>query len=454
MTWLYEAERHCSLWFFSIIIDAWNHPHYVQKVGPLPSRQLYFAKGYSGYLYFNEEDMYHAGKAVMLKIKTGKFDYWKFMQNNISLSQRAIGKAKEIRKIKVEQKSNEELVQLSKQWYADLLTLCDGVIFIRIVNKIMLEELERILEHHVDKAKLVALLSSTSKLGFFEEYQKALGTLGKNPSLAQLQRIQEEWAWVSVGYANEKSLTLPRIRQDSRECKTVNKSELQKEREDVMGKLKLSPYDKNMADMLSDMCYLKDYLRGCVQQMLYYFEPVFEEVARRLHCSKRSLKQLYHHEILEALQKSKLPAEKVKRKIVLIEVNSGKYTFIEGVKAEQRYQALIGVSKKVDVLKGTVASPGKVQGKVFVIKTVEDMYRAPDKFVLLAPMTTPELMPVLRKVIAIVTDEGGLTSHAAIVSRELKIPCIVGTKIATSVFKNGEVVEVDANKGIVKKIKN
>ena len=54
---------------------------------------------------------------------------------------------------------------------------------------------------------------------------------------------------------------------------------------------------------------------------------------------------------------------------------------------------------------------------------------------------------------AIVTDEGGLTSHAAIVSRELKIPCIVGTKIATKILKDGDIVEVDAKKGIVRKIK-
>ena len=54
---------------------------------------------------------------------------------------------------------------------------------------------------------------------------------------------------------------------------------------------------------------------------------------------------------------------------------------------------------------------------------------------------------------AIVTDEGGLTSHAAIVSRELKIPCIVGTKIATKILKDGDIVEVDAENGIVRKIK-
>ena len=67
-------------------------------------------------------------------------------------------------------------------------------------------------------------------------------------------------------------------------------------------------------------------------------------------------------------------------------------------------------------------------------------------------MTRPEFMPILRKAAAIVTDEGGITCHAAIVARELKIPCIIGTQIATRVLKDGDLVLVDATNGVVKKI--
>lgn len=67
-------------------------------------------------------------------------------------------------------------------------------------------------------------------------------------------------------------------------------------------------------------------------------------------------------------------------------------------------------------------------------------------------MTTTNFVPVLSKVSAIVTDEGGITCHAAIVSREMDIPCIIGTRIATKAFKSGDLLEVDANKGIIKKL--
>ena len=67
-------------------------------------------------------------------------------------------------------------------------------------------------------------------------------------------------------------------------------------------------------------------------------------------------------------------------------------------------------------------------------------------------MTTPDMISAMKRAAAIVTDEGGITSHAAIISRELNKPCIIGTKLATKVFNDGDLVEVDATTGVVKKI--
>ena len=66
---------------------------------------------------------------------------------------------------------------------------------------------------------------------------------------------------------------------------------------------------------------------------------------------------------------------------------------------------------------------------------------------------TPDFVPAMRKARAVVTDRGGITSHAAIISRELNIPCVVGTGIATELFKDGDRIEVDAVKGIARKLK-
>lgn len=73
--------------------------------------------------------------------------------------------------------------------------------------------------------------------------------------------------------------------------------------------------------------------------------------------------------------------------------------------------------------------------------------------ILITGMTRPEILPVIKLASAIVTDEGGITCHAAIVAREFNIPCVVGTLFATKVLKDGDVIEVNANQGIVRKIK-
>lgn len=101
------------------------------------------------------------------------------------------------------------------------------------------------------------------------------------------------------------------------------------------------------------------------------------------------------------------------------------------------------------VITGTVAFKGRVKGEVQVLTRKKDVADFKDGNILVAPMTTPHYLPAMKKAKAFVTDEGGVTCHAAIVSRELKTPCIIGTKIATEVLQNGDLVEVDANNGKV-----
>lgn len=105
-------------------------------------------------------------------------------------------------------------------------------------------------------------------------------------------------------------------------------------------------------------------------------------------------------------------------------------------------------------VKGMTAQKGLVKGKVRIVYTEEELGKIKsEEDILVTPMTRPEFVPAIKIAGAFVTDEGGIVCHAAIVSRELKKPCIVGTKNATKIFKDGDIVEVDADKGIVKIIK-
>ncbi|MFA6462135.1 MAG: PEP-utilizing enzyme [Candidatus Woesearchaeota archaeon] len=104
------------------------------------------------------------------------------------------------------------------------------------------------------------------------------------------------------------------------------------------------------------------------------------------------------------------------------------------------------------LLRGQPASSGMIVGRVRIVKNVEK-----DKFlngeILVTGMTRPEFVPLMGKAAGIITDEGGVTCHAAIVSREMRKPCVIGTKVATFVLHDGDLVEVNGSKGIVKILK-
>jgi pyruvate,water dikinase len=101
------------------------------------------------------------------------------------------------------------------------------------------------------------------------------------------------------------------------------------------------------------------------------------------------------------------------------------------------------------ILSGIGASPGRAWGKVCLVPASEDIHKVKEGDILVAEMTTPDFVPAMKRAVAIVTDRGGRTCHAAIVSRELGVPCVVGTGKATQVLKPGDVITVDGTSGKV-----
>lgn len=100
-------------------------------------------------------------------------------------------------------------------------------------------------------------------------------------------------------------------------------------------------------------------------------------------------------------------------------------------------------------IKGQVAYEGSVKGTVRIVKNRNNLASVEIGDIMVSPMTTPDFVPAMEKAAAFITDEGGIMCHAAIIAREMKKPCIIGTKIATDVLRDGDVVEVDAYSGIV-----
>ena len=189
------------------------------------------------------------------------------------------------------------------------------------------------------------------------------------------------------------------------------------------------------------------------------FLPLFfKELEKRKKIKVNLLFYALPEEIVDLLKDNRIIKSDVlkdrKKLILFLTLNGRKTKIFTGTKAKQILESNIKEQKlTADFIKGNAANKGIVKGRVRLILREADLNNLDNKIVV-APMTSIKFVPYLKKVKGIITNEGGIACHAAIVSRELNVPCIVGTKIATKVLKDGDLVEMDADKGIVKILKN
>jgi phosphoenolpyruvate synthase/pyruvate phosphate dikinase len=210
-------------------------------------------------------------------------------------------------------------------------------------------------------------------------------------------------------------------------------------------------------DSLNELIFFRTWRTETFYKNAQLFENFFEVVAKRIGLkSSKDLFYLTHIEIHNFLENNvRAPIELVEsRKTGYFVFGTKTKTFIgEGellakVKNNTRFQDLAQVTS---IIKGQVAYPGIVRGIACIVNSKADFSKVVSKEQILVTFsTTPDHVPLIKRVSAVVTDEGGVLSHASVISRELKIPCLIGTKIASKVIKDGQKIEVDARNGFVK----
>ncbi len=184
-------------------------------------------------------------------------------------------------------------------------------------------------------------------------------------------------------------------------------------------------------------------------------DGVIGEIGRRFGFSKKQVKHLLHREMLDLLSGKKISVEMINERmrycVVLVDRSVRAYL---GARAHRLARTMEMHARIEDTaaIVGQCVFAGTVRGRVCIVNAREDIKKMKEGFVLVSEKTNPSLLPAMRCASAIVTDQGGITSHAAIIAREMKKPCIIGTKIATKILKDGDRVEVDATRGTVKKI--
>ncbi len=240
------------------------------------------------------------------------------------------------------------------------------------------------------------------------------------------------------------------------QCKQQFYMDLPKQQDDLMEKLGFDELHQKYVLLSQSMIYTKAYRKDGIYHGLFCLENFFKEGAKRLGLSLKQFRMLMSWEIEPALRSGKVDIDLLNKRYAfrVFHYDGKQKTVLAGDEAKKFFADVDFEIEQVtpsSEIKGDCACPGKGEGQAKVINLTQEMDKMKQGDILVSRATTPDIVPAMKKASAIVTDMGGITCHAAIVSRELNIPCVIGTKIATKVFKDGDNLIVDATHGTVRR---
>ncbi|MDQ5883371.1 MAG: Phosphoenolpyruvate synthase [Patescibacteria group bacterium] len=215
-------------------------------------------------------------------------------------------------------------------------------------------------------------------------------------------------------------------------------------------------FENTILTIAEKMVWAKPRRKDYQSKSYYHLSFLFEEIASR---AGLTMDQVFYctlemlNDVLEGKKIKINEIDNIRKLHVAIPTGSGEVIVYVGEDAENFCKNEIQEVKKhsnLKEIKGSTAYKGFARGVVKIINKPQDMEKMNHGDILVSLATTPDIVTAMKKAQAIVTDKGGLTCHAAIVARELKIPCVVGTEISTQILKDGDEVEVDASGGIIK----
>lgn len=229
----------------------------------------------------------------------------------------------------------------------------------------------------------------------------------------------------------------------------------------VMDRYGFTDGERRIVAQAKEYAHMRTYRSDTIYHAFYNIHPFLERVGGKFGLNLAQTLELTAEELEDiAVNQPDKHVLEERREQFIFYVNRYKniQKVLSGSIAKEQHGEFETMVGGVEVeaatgLKGQTATSGAARGRVNIIASQKEFNKFNDGDVLVTSMTTPDFVPLMQRAAAIVTDEGGILCHAAIVSRELNKPCIIGTKIATHILKSGDEVEVDADSGVVRILK-
>lgn len=356
--------------------------------------------------------------------------------------------------------SNENFIKLWKEFHNAVMNFWTHSLLPELSNygssEILEKKLKKFIKNEAELNSAMQVLTSPTGMSFYQEEEIDLD------ETKDLEEHRKKYFWLKNSYENEQVLDLDFFKERKKNLekgvrKKINKlfENALKKKQELKEKYGLSKEIMDIADAISDAMVWQDARKKEIWIYIHYKELLLDEIVRRYGFEKKYLYNFESEEILELLGK--------KKDDKIFKSREEAYSFLSAEeivsfdeKISLKYWDMYAqekVDKNINEFKGTVVSKGNgktINGIVKIVLDAHNISGFNEGDILVTTMTSPEFVFVMKKAGAVITDTGGLTSHAAIVSRELKKVCIVGTKVATQVLKNGDEVEVDVEKGVVR----
>ncbi len=434
------------------------------KWGPIDGKLIYPDYFNLGFSYFNQKfypwpnsiGYWHDEKVMFIVdreelINAGIKNYQKYLKKD-SLKYFKLWKKDLQDLLKIQAKiTKQNALELYPEWHEAYLKFWGIVLLPELANWGMEELLKQKLAKAVPSTDFVHVferLSAPEKLSFYQQEELDLS------KTKDLKKHQQKYFCLLNSYHHTRVLPVSYFAKRKKKLKPISRPRINKKQ--IAKKYNLSKEIKDLADVLSFSIWWQDYRKFYIFLANHYIDlflkqlPIPYEHACYYNCQK----------VLDLVTKNKkVKTSEIKKRLAhtffYFDEKTNKLHYLSGQKAKQAIKPYLEqkINPKTKRLKGTVVSQGpKIRGRVKILTSPKQVSKLKRGEILVASMTSPDYIMAIKKASALITDEGGMTCHAAIVSRELNIPCIVSTRIATKILKDGDLVEVDTEKGIVKKL--
>lgn len=429
--------------------------------------------GFSFYHYFDSQKTFEQVQKIFETVDANPqlFETLKqdFYQSAAALEQTGLDLIKTDTKGNSFKKLYEDFLEYSMQFW-------ESSLYIDLLDPFEQEIIEFIFGNQAAglSKQEVSILFSPDEWSHFQKYQQDLldaydicqtqGIESDEVSNA-CQRLSEKYYWLQNDYETVMwldqeyfSTTLNLLMETPAEVESIkaNLAHVQATRDNkkqLIRSLELSEQVTNRLNFFNWVTTYRDDRKKYNQISNYILIQLIERMAVECSIDIELLKYAMPNELAKIVEKdANVMTELTQRADVGLIVFADRETPLEVVSGTiaREYFELLEATVSGAELRGTVASPGKVTAPVKIILNQNDFAKMEAGDVIVASMTRPEYVPIMKKASAIVTDEGGITCHAAIVSRELNIPCITGTQTATRMLQDGDMVIVNADHGLVK----